>query len=258
MKLSRRITNCANFVLDQLLPPFIRDSRWFAYLFMYPVARDKTSLVLDFRERVHHMSPEELAACYRETTGLISRETDLGASSFQYLLAQIENKVVVEVGAGRGHLARALSRKNHVTACDFLVDDGVPDTEQLSWRQADAQHLPFPDRSFDVVVSTHTLEHVRDFDAALAELRRVGRERLFVVVPLQRPYRYTPDLHIWYFPYPFSFLARARPQPGTYSYQILDGDLVYEESLGNHVAAPTASSSPTPASIPDQGIPGSR
>jgi SAM-dependent methyltransferase len=247
-----------HFVLDQLVPPFIRDSRWFAYLLMYPVARDKTSLVLDFRERVHGMSAEELAACYRETTGLLGRETDLGAHSFRYLVDSIENKTVLEVGAGRGQLARALSSKNRVTACDFLVQGPVTDTEQLRWDQADAQSLPFPDRSFDVVVCAHTLEHVRDFDAALGELRRVGRERLFIVVPLQRPYRYTPDLHIWYFPYPFSFLARARPQAGTFTYQTLDGDLVYEEFLGHNAATSAASKSPSAASSPVQGIPGSR
>jgi SAM-dependent methyltransferase len=41
--------------------------------------------------------------------------------------------------------------------------------------QADLTGLPFPDGRFDVVLSSHVLEHVRDDDAAIAELARVLR-----------------------------------------------------------------------------------
>ena len=41
--------------------------------------------------------------------------------------------------------------------------------------QADLIELPFPDRRFDVVLSSHVLEHIRDDDAAIAELARVLR-----------------------------------------------------------------------------------
>lgn len=39
----------------------------------------------------------------------------------------------------------------------------------------DAQHLPFADASFDVVLANHMLYHVPDIAAALAEIRRVLR-----------------------------------------------------------------------------------
>ncbi len=41
--------------------------------------------------------------------------------------------------------------------------------------QADLTELPFPDRRFDVVLSSHVLEHIRDDGAAIAELARVLR-----------------------------------------------------------------------------------
>jgi SAM-dependent methyltransferase len=232
MKLPRRVANAVRFVLDELLPPAIRDSRWLAKIFLWPVARDRTALVMAFRERVADMSAEEFAAAYRATAGLIDRDTDLGPDSLAWLVDAIRDRSVLEVGAGRGHLARELARHNTVTACDFVLPDTAVDSNNLSWREADAEQLPFADSSFDVVVCTHTLEHVRDFERALGELRRVGRERLYVVVPLQRPYRWTADLHISYFPYPFSFLARARPPVGTSAWRVLDGDLCYEERLG--------------------------
>jgi SAM-dependent methyltransferase len=50
----------------------------------------------------------------------------------------------------------------------------------------DLQRLDLPDRSLDVVLCAHVLEHVSDTDAALAELRRVLRPggHAFVQVPV--------------------------------------------------------------------------
>jgi ubiquinone/menaquinone biosynthesis C-methylase UbiE len=56
-----------------------------------------------------------------------------------------------------------------VSRADFLVGD--------------VMGLPFPDRSFDLVVCTEVLEHVEDPAGALRELRRVSRGRLLVTVP---------------------------------------------------------------------------
>lgn len=41
--------------------------------------------------------------------------------------------------------------------------------------QSDAQQLPFPDASFDVVMANHMLYHVEDVEAAVSELARVLR-----------------------------------------------------------------------------------
>lgn len=40
-------------------------------------------------------------------------------------------------------------------------------------------------------------------NTALAELRRVAKRRLIIVVPKQRNYKYTFELHINFFPYLF-------------------------------------------------------
>jgi Methylase involved in ubiquinone/menaquinone biosynthesis len=53
--------------------------------------------------------------------------------------------------------------------------------------------LPFPDRSFDVVLCAETLEHLdpADLVRATAELRRIARKSLVVTVPYQE------DLLAW-------------------------------------------------------------
>ena len=48
---------------------------------------------------------------------------------------------------------------------------------------ADVERLPFPDKSFDVVICCETLEHVPNPVGALNELARVCRGRLFVTIP---------------------------------------------------------------------------
>ncbi len=80
------------------------------------------------------------------------------------------------------------------------------------------------------MISTHTLEHVLNAEAALAELRRVARRRLILVVPRQRPYRFTFDLHLNYFPYAWSlrnFLANPHAR-----IEVIDNDLFAVEDLG--------------------------
>lgn len=48
--------------------------------------------------------------------------------------------------------------------------------------RADALTLPFPDRSFHVVVAGEILEHVTDLDAAVAEICRVTRPGGWVII----------------------------------------------------------------------------
>jgi SAM-dependent methyltransferase len=54
-----------------------------------------------------------------------------------------------------------------------------------SFVQADAQHLPFPSKSFDAVILNHTLEHIAHLKPSLQEIGRVVKSSgaAFVAVP---------------------------------------------------------------------------
>lgn len=103
------------------------------------------------------------------------------------LLAPLEGSVL-EIGAGTGvnlgHYPRHLLRADGMTERLVLTDPdrhmlerlrGRPDTGNTQVERASSDALPYPDESFDAVVSTLVLCSVPDVDRTLAEVRRVLR-----------------------------------------------------------------------------------
>lgn len=91
---------------------------------------------------------------------------------------------VLEIGGGNGAMARAVSRRfpeARVTTTDIdpvmvrAAGRQLEDRPNASAQQADVTGLPFPDETFDHVVSFLMLHHVVDWPAALREARRVLR-----------------------------------------------------------------------------------
>jgi ubiquinone/menaquinone biosynthesis C-methylase UbiE len=88
---------------------------------------------------------------------------------------------VLDVAAGNGNVTLAAARRwCEVTSTDYvpaLLERGreraAAERLVIDFRQADAEALPFPDASFDVVVSTFGVMFTADQDKAATELLRV-------------------------------------------------------------------------------------
>ena len=208
---NRSLTNTIRFVLDECIPPIIRDSAWFMYPFYFLAYRGRNvRQAMNFKRLVYQFSAEQYREFY-EGLDTISRnrKTDLNEPSIKSLLDGIPpgTKTLLDVGCGRGYFlmrVREARPELELTGCDVVDKLSYPG---ISLIQGSAEHLPFPDKSFDVVTCSHTLEHILQPSRAVSELKRVAKKVLFVVVPCQRYYFYTLDEHVNFYPQPELLLA---------------------------------------------------
>jgi ubiquinone/menaquinone biosynthesis C-methylase UbiE len=111
---------------------------------------------------------------------------------------------VLEVGAGDGSVLKLLSENNFAKEYYALEisDSGL---EQLKGKKIqnlisaqlfDGYKLPFDDKSFDLVILTHVLEHVEHERILLKEIHRVA-SNLLIEVP--KDYRFNADKKIKHF-----------------------------------------------------------
>lgn len=88
-------------------------------------------------------------------------------------------KKILEVGCAAGHLTALISSiypETKIIGIDVYkpaIREAKERYPHLEFRIANAQKLPFRDNTFDLVVSSETIEHVVDPDEMLAEIRRV-------------------------------------------------------------------------------------
>jgi ubiquinone/menaquinone biosynthesis C-methylase UbiE len=93
------------------------------------------------------------------------------------------NQRVLDVAAGNGNATLAAARRfAEVVSTDYvgaLLDRGRERAEaerlQVTFRQADAENLPFADASFDVVLSTFGVMFTPNQELAASEMLRVCR-----------------------------------------------------------------------------------
>ena len=57
--------------------------------------------------------------------------------------------------------------------------------QEISYINAEAEHIPFKDKSFDVVISITALQNFNDIEKGLSEIKRVGKEK-FILSALKK------------------------------------------------------------------------
>jgi SAM-dependent methyltransferase len=100
---------------------------------------------------------------------------------------------ILEIGSGTGNLLRRLVDEGHraqgVEINRTLIAEGRRWHGELPIQAVDGVKLPFPDASFDVVLSFDVFEHIPDSDGHLAEVRRVLRPGGYYL--MQTPNKWT-------------------------------------------------------------------
>lgn len=236
----RESVNFIRYVLEEWIPPALRDSAPMRWLFRLYWGRFVDDLE-KFRANIHAVTPDEYADIYRRMPR-IQEGTDNSEACIARLAALTLPGSVCDVGCGTGYLLGELARRTagapaqaatparSWTGVDFQIEPGIRERHPgVRFLEAGVEALPFADREFDTVICTHVLEHVLDIQRTIAELRRVARRRLLVVVPLEREYRFTFNPHVHFFPYPHSFLRHIAPVPAHARCEVIGRDLLYVE-----------------------------
>jgi demethylmenaquinone methyltransferase / 2-methoxy-6-polyprenyl-1,4-benzoquinol methylase len=106
------------------------------------------------------------------------------ARTFDHILSRSESQVL-DLCCGTGDMTHALLKRAkadvvRIWGVDFshaMLQRAVIKGRgtRLSWVEADALRLPFPDRSFDLLTSAFGFRNLADYDAGLREIFRVLR-----------------------------------------------------------------------------------
>ena len=227
----RETTNRFRWMIEELLPPALRDSQLFRRAARL-VWSDHVDAFAVARERAAFLTDEEYAAIYRDYPR-IHEETDNSDACVERIARDIVGQEVCDVGCGTGALLRRLRETRSDISRWVGIDVAIPTLGDgtIAYYAGKIECLPFADGEFDTVICTHVLEHVLDYRRAIAELRRVARRRLIVVVPREREGRYTFNPHFNFFPYVHSFLRAMQPVPTSYFCEDVSRDIYYREDL---------------------------
>jgi SAM-dependent methyltransferase len=108
------------------------------------------------------------------------------------MLAPYRGATVLDVGGGHGQVTGALIAHAHrvtvfgsAQSCRRRIERFIA-AGTCTFESGDLLRLPYPDRSYDVVLSYRLLPHATRWRALLLELGRVTRHALLIDVPIAR------------------------------------------------------------------------
>lgn len=185
---------------------------------------------MTFKEKAFGFPEEEYIRYYKELSDChIKRNTDLNKACINEIIRTIVGTKILDIACGTGYLTLliAQNKKLQVTGIDIHIPEKEKNNDNITFLRGNVEHIEFPDQFFDTVICAHTLEHVQNLEIAIQELRRVTAKRLIIIVPRQREYKYTFDLHLHFFPYAHSLMKIMKNQKAFL--EIIDNDLFYLE-----------------------------
>lgn len=177
-----------------------------------PVANETLSGVDKSGQRVEEMF-RQIAPRYDVMNHLLSLNIDRYWRSQAVKRLRIDSdKPILDTCTGTGDLAIAIARKTpenlEVVGSDFCYamleiarDKRDDQTQRINFLEADSQHLPFPENTFQCVTVAFGLRNVANTDRGLQEMTRVcSPGGQVMVLEFSRPYLFgLRQLYSFYF-----------------------------------------------------------
>jgi ubiquinone/menaquinone biosynthesis C-methylase UbiE len=172
--------------------------------------RAKKADFTEFKHKVGSMTESEIYEFYNQ----VYRDFgffDYTETNLPFFIDWVVGDVL-DVGCNAGGLLEALRNKGHagrlvgVDICEVALEEALKRKLDVYWGDVEIG-LPFNSGSFQTVICGHTMEHLRKPKEALAELIRVCRGTVIIIIPIQGEearWKKT-NTHLQFWPTPESF-----------------------------------------------------
>ena len=122
---SPKVTNVIRVILDECLPPIIRDQRWFFTPIIKILNR---RMDVDFKRKAPFMTDEQFKDAYESLVPM--RQTDMTIKIMEFVLANLLGNTVLEVGCGNGDVSIACAAKGYKVLATDLAEGNLNQTRE--------------------------------------------------------------------------------------------------------------------------------
>ena len=131
--MNRNITNKINYFLDNIVPPALRDSRFFTKLMFRLALGKKYKAYMRFKEEVPRLSEDQISAYYSELADtFMDRDTDINGPCLERIRKDVKGTNILDIATGRGYLAKLLygdDRDRRVVGADVVLPEPAEGVE---------------------------------------------------------------------------------------------------------------------------------
>ena len=92
-----------------------------------------------------------------------------------------KNINILEFGSGNGFQIPYLQQIGNVVASDIYTSNDIKNMKDVNFIKCSIINTPFDEEQFDIVFSSHVIEHIEDIHSAFDELKRIGKPNCIYV-----------------------------------------------------------------------------
>ena len=172
-----------------------------------------------------------------------SEDTDINSYHLDIIyhyVDLIKPKSIIDVGCGTGYLLKILDKR--LTKCSLKgIDFNCPSSlnfktnNDLEFIKDDiyTSLLSFESNSIDLIICAHVLEHLSNPEKLIKQMRRITKNNLILICPLEKPYKWGMNYHVQFFRNSknfVNFVSRDKKKSSSFSFHERIGDCLYVEN----------------------------